>query len=134
MPAMSIAPDQPVEFRDPRHQLGLRGEQAARAHLEEMGWAVVAHRFRAGRNDIDLIARLGPVVAFIEVKTRQGTGFGLGREAIHWKKRQAIARAAEVWRQRHGQPDDQYRFDFIEVVPEVGRGPAIMHVADAWRL
>jgi len=131
---MSTAPDHPSEFRDPRHRLGLTGEEAARAHLEDLGWTVVAHRFRAGRNDIDLIARRGGVVAFIEVKTRSGAGFGLGREAIHWKKRRAIARAAEVWRLRHGRPDDQYRFDFIEVVPAVGRGPAIMHVTDAWRL
>lgn len=131
---MSSAPDHPVEFRDPRHRLGLTGEEAARAHLEDLGWAVMAHRFRAGRNDIDLIARRGHVVAFIEVKTRQGAGFGLGRESILWKKRRAIARAAEVWRLRHGRPDDLYRFDFIEVVPGVGRGPAILHVTDAWRL
>jgi len=131
---MSSAPDDPVVLRDPRHRLGLSGEESAKAHLVEQGWAVLAHRFRAGRNDIDLIARRGGVVAFIEVKTRAGAGFGLGREAIHWKKRQAIARAAEVWRLRHGRPEDRYRFDFIEVVPGVGRGPAILHVADAWRL
>jgi putative endonuclease len=131
---MSTAPDHPVEFRDPRHRLGLSGEEAARAHLEDLGWTVVAHRFRVGRNDIDLIARHGAVVAFIEVKTRRGAGFGLGREAILWKKRRAIARTAEVWRLRHGRPDDQYRFDFIEVVPSPGRGHAIIHAPDAWRL
>jgi putative endonuclease len=122
-------------FQDPRHQLGYDGEEAAITWFEERGWLLEAHRFRAGRNDLDLVVRKDHLVAFVEVKTRQGATHGQGREAIDWRKRQAIARVAEVWRLRYGRPDDLYRFDVIEVRPRApGRRPAILHLPDAWRL
>jgi putative endonuclease len=124
----------PDRWSDPRHRLGLAGEKGAIAYLVAGGWEILAHRFRVGRNDIDLIARHGALVAFIEVKTRCGTGYGLGREAIGWRKRQAIGRVAEVWRLRCGLPGDVYRFDLLEILHESGRGPRIVHIEDAWRL
>jgi putative endonuclease len=87
-----------------------------------------------GRNDIDLVVRQGALVAFVEVKTRRGDGFGLGREAIGWRKRQALARVAEVWRLRYGQPDDVFRFDVLEVVHTLEHRSQIVHIEDAWRL
>ena len=124
----------PGEWSDPRHRLGYDGEEEASAFLAAKGWEIAAHRFRIGRNEIDLIIRRGSLVAFVEVKTRGGLGYGAGREAIGWKKRQAIGRVAEVWRQRHGRPDETYRFDVIEVVRQRGHGVTIEHIADAWRL
>lgn len=105
------------------------------AWLEAAGWTLEAHRFRVGRNELDLVARQGALVAFIEVKTRRGTGFGLGREAIGWRKRQALGRVAEVWRMRFGRAGDRYRFDVVEVVPDPDGGtPGFVHLQDAWRL
>ena len=109
------------------------------AYLTSCGWVIEAHRFKLGRHDLDLIARLSEetervpakdFVAFIEVKTRLGTGFGVGREAIGWKKQATIGRLAEVWRMRYGRPDDEYRFDVIEVDGSGG----VQHYPDAWRL
>lgn len=124
----------PPTFRDPRHQLGLAGEEAAIRWFQRRGWTLEAHRFRLGHNDLDLVIRKGSLVAFVEVKTRGGTGFGAGREAIGWRKRRTLARVAEVWRLRHGRPEDSYRFDVVEV-QEVHGGPALVtHLEDAWRL
>ena len=125
----------PVQtWTDPRHQLGFDGERAAIGYLHAAGYVVLAHRFRVGRNDLDLVIRRGALVAFVEVKTRAGAGFGPGRGAIGWRKRQALGRVAEVWRLRYGDPGDIYRFDVVEVA-WTGRGEVrVEHLVDAWRL
>ena len=120
------------DWRDPRHRRGLAGERLALAYLTSCGWQVEAHRFRAGRHDVDLVVRRGPVVAFVEVKTRSGDAFGSALEAVGWRKRRAIVKAAEVWRLRHGRPGDAYRFDVVTVCCE-GSARRVEHVADAWR-
>jgi putative endonuclease len=123
----------PQTWADPRHQLGFDGEQAAIRFLNASGYVVLAHRFRVGRNDLDLVIRRGALVAFVEVKTRTGAGYGAGREAIGWRKRQALGRVAEVWRLRYGAPGDIYRFDVVEIV-RTGRATRVNHIEDAWRL
>ena len=76
--------------------LGDRGEQLAADHLVRAGWTVLHRNFRLGKKEIDLVARRGEVVAFVEVKTRGGRGYGHPLEAITWKKR----RGQESWRSR----------------------------------
>jgi putative endonuclease len=131
---MSRRPFRAIEtWTDPRHQLGFHGEQAAIRYLNATGYIVLSHRFRVGHNDLDLVVRRGALVVFVEVKTRTGVAYGTGREAIGWRKRQALGRVAEVWRLRHGAPGDLYRFDVVEVV-RVGGDTMVNHIEDAWRL
>ena len=123
----------PPRSPDPRQRLGLGGERSAIRYLQSRGWTLLAHRFRAGHEELDLVVGREDLVAFVEVKTRCGTGFGSGREAIGWRKRRALGRVAEVWRLRHGSPGQRYRFDVVEV--ELTRGRVLIrHVEDAWRL
>lgn len=104
------------------------------AYLTSCGWHIEAHRFRLRQHDVDLIARRDGLVAFIEVKTRGGAGWGSPAESVGWRKRRRVARVAEVWRDRYGRPSDVYRFDVVEVW--VGRGGAyrVQHLPDAWRV
>jgi putative endonuclease len=122
----------PRGWKDPRHRRGLAGERAAIRFLEARGWRIVEHRFRMGRLEIDLVARRGPVVAFVEVKTRRGKAFGSPLEAVGWAKRREINRVASAWVDRHGRDGDLYRFDVIGVTASP-RGPRIEHVEDAFR-
>lgn len=122
-----------AEWRDPRHRRGLAGELAAAKYLESHGWRIEAHRFRFGHHDLDLIARCGALVAFVEVKTRSGVGFGTGAESIGWRKRQVLSLVAGVWIARRGRPTDSYRFDVLEVSWPVGGFPQVTHIEDAWR-
>ena len=123
----------PIEqWTDPRHVRGARGEERAAAWLAARGWQVLAVRFRVGRHDLDLVARQGAVVAFIEVKTRATSRFGDGREAVGWRKQRRVGHLAEVWRVRFGLPGDRYRFDVITVASD--REDGIVHLPDAWRI
>jgi putative endonuclease len=114
--------------------LGDRGEELAARFLQAVGWEVVDRNFRMGRKEIDLVARRGEVVAFVEVKTRAGLGYGHPLEAITWKKRREIQQVAAAWIDRNGRPGDVYRFDAVAVQLPSGGPPLIEHVEDAWRM
>lgn len=105
------------------------------AHLLTQGWRIEAHRFRLGHHDLDIVARRGHTVAFVEVKTRRSNRFGQAVEAVGFRKRAVMARLAELWRVRFGLPGDQYRFDVIAVEEGYGRStsPQVTHIEGAWR-
>ncbi|HET7025107.1 MAG TPA: YraN family protein, partial [Gemmatimonadales bacterium] len=121
------------EWEDERQLRGLDGEHAALAYLTACGWSIEAHRFKLGRHDIDLIARRGDLVAFVEVKTRRGAACGAPVEAVDRRKREAVGKVAALWSLRFGRANDTYRFDVIAVHEGRGGARRIEHVEDAWR-
>lgn len=118
----------PEQWTDERQKRGLAGEEQAIRYLLSRGWTLLAHRFRAGRAEIDLIVRRGDLVAFVEVKTRRGEAFGSPFAAITGPKRRELVKVARVWVDRFGRPSDIYRFDCVGVVD--GR---LDHLEDAFR-
>ena len=118
--------------RDPRRRLGEAGEAAAERWLRGAGLVIVARGFRVRCGEIDLIARDGPVVVFVEVKTRTSDGFGRPAEAVTAIKRGRIARVAALFLARSGWGEKACRFDVVEVVPD-GSGWRVTHLADAFR-
>lgn len=99
-----------------RQHLGLLGERIAARWYRRNGWAIVAHRFRSGHRDVDLIVARSDVVAFVEVKARRGTDFGSPVDAVHARKRRELGRSARVWVDRHGDSGTIYRFDVVGVL------------------
>jgi putative endonuclease len=128
--------DRPIEKPDargnPRRLLGLAGEAAAEAWLRRVGLDVVARGFRTRFGEIDLVARDGPVVVFVEVKTRTDDAFGRPSEAVTFGKRDRLARVAAVFLARCGWAERSCRFDVVEVVP-VGESWRVTHIPDAFR-
>ena len=118
----------PADWTDDRHKHGLAAEEQAVRYLASRGWLVLAHRWRVGRIEVDIIARRGVLVAFIEVKARRGTSFGSPFEAITGAKRRELVRAARAWVDRFGAPSDIYRFDCIGITEGV-----LEHLEDAFR-
>lgn len=116
----------------PGNPLGDRGEALAAAYLERGGWSILRRNFRVGRKEVDLVARRGEVVAFIEVKTRRGLSFGHPLESITPRKQREISQVANVWIQRYGREEDAYRFDAVAIVVAPGSAPQIEHVENAW--
>jgi putative endonuclease len=124
----------PEHWTDSRHVRGLEGEQVAMRYLTFAGWTILHHRFRMGRFEIDVVARKGSLVAFIEVKTRWGSGFGRPVEAVTWAKRRDLARVAQAWVDRHGRAAFSYRFDVIGVTLSSPGPHRVEHVEDAFRV
>jgi putative endonuclease len=129
-----VPPSSSEPRRPATKPLGDRGEAIAAAHLAARGWEILDRQYRLGHREIDLVARRGEVVAFVEVKTRAGTGYGHPLEAITWRKRREIQRVALTWIDRFGAPEDVYRFDAVAVLILAGAPPRVEHVEDAWRL
>lgn len=133
-------PRPPGEGRPPRpgggnnKPLGDRGEELAARYLADRGWVILHRNYRLGHREIDLVARRGEVVAFVEVKTRGGLGYGHPLEAITRKKRKEIQAVASAWIKVFGQRKDVYRFDAVAILLPAGGQPVIEHVEDAWRL
>jgi putative endonuclease len=122
-----------VEWEDLRQIRGLWGERAALGYLVSCGWDIEAHRFKLGRHDVDLIARRGNMVAFVEVKTRRSVTRGTPVESVNQRKQSIIAKVASVWCLRYGRAKDEYRFDVVAVHQHSAGQYTIEHVEDAWR-
>lgn len=116
----------------PAGALGNRGEALAAEFIERAGWTILGRNFRDGHKEVDLVARRGEVVAFIEVKTRTDMSFGHPLEAITRRKQREIEQVAAAWIQRFGKANESYRFDAVAIVIAPGSAPVIEHVEDAW--
>jgi putative endonuclease len=101
----------------PRAELGRAGEGAALGWYLGRGYRLVARNWRCPLGELDLVVRRGTVVAFVEVKTRAGSWFGGGYEAVGWRKQQKLRQLAEVFLARHGRAGLDYRFDVASVMP-----------------
>src|SRR5437879_8719739 len=94
----------PAEWTDERHKRGLAGEQQAIQYLLSRGWHIVAHRFRVGHTEIDVIVRQGSLVAFIEVKARRGDAVGSPLEPVTGAKRRELVKAARAGADGYARP------------------------------
>jgi len=118
------------------NQLGAGAEDIAAAMLERQGWTVLHRNWRWRRREVDLIARRGPIVAFVEVRARRTTGYGHPLETIGWQKRRWLEQAAFAWVGQHGRAGEEYRFDAISVYAPAGdlRRAVATHIEAAWTL
>jgi putative endonuclease len=107
----AVDPERRAAFR-----LGLSAEGRAAALLLAKGYRVVAKRFRSGVGEVDLVARRGNVLVFVEVKARDRLDDAA--EAVTPRQQRRIVAAAEAWLAAN--PDDvtrNIRFDAILIAP-----------------
>ncbi|MBC2669442.1 YraN family protein [Novosphingobium piscinae] len=104
---------------------GRRGEGLAAWYLRLKGWRVLARRLRTARGEVDLVARRGATVVFVEVKWRRSEA-ELATALDHHRLRRVIA-CAEALAPRFLRPGDVLRIDAILLAP--GRWPR--HIANA---
>ena len=105
----------PCTWTDARHRDGVAAEVLVTGVMRAQGYEILEHRFRHHRHDVDLVARRGAVVVFVEVKARSDSRFGTPAQSVTPRKRLELVRAAGAWLQRHGRPGDCCRFDVIAV-------------------
>jgi putative endonuclease len=80
-----------------RQRFGAAAELYAQQYLLKRLWVLVGVNQRVGRGELDIIARQGDVLAFIEVKARRSRAFGTPEDAVTAGKQRQIARLAELW-------------------------------------
>jgi putative endonuclease len=122
-----------LERMSTSHEFGRQAEQRAAEFLESRGWTVLHRNWRWRRKEIDLIARRGDLVAFVEVKARQRSLYGHPLNAITWAKRRELQAAARAWIAQHARAADSFRFDVVWVLESV-TGETPQHEEDAWHL
>ncbi|MGI8731952.1 MAG: YraN family protein [Pyrinomonadaceae bacterium] len=106
--------------------LGRKGEELAAAYLQHLGFQIVAANFTVpvGRNridavvnvEIDLVAYEGPVLCFVEVKTRRSDWFAPPIANVDLRKQRQVTRAARVYQRMFGLSDERSRFDVVSIV------------------
>jgi putative endonuclease len=116
------------------HEFGRVAERLAVAFLEEQAYCIVAVNQRVGRGEIDIIARKGTVLAFVEVKARRTRTCGAPEDAVTPRKQRQIARLATLWLGSHPhrlQGVTDVRFDIV-AVDALARPPRIRHLRAAF--
>lgn len=112
--------------RRERERKGRRAETLAAWWLRLKGWRILARRVRTPLGEVDLIARRGRILAFVEVKARASND-SAGLALDEWRLRRVVA-AAGALAHRYARPGDDLRIDAIFMVP--GRLP--QHVQNVW--
>ncbi|CAN5530861.1 YraN family protein [soil metagenome] len=108
--------------------LGRRGEDLAVAHLVTSGLMIVERNWRCAQGEIDVIARDGGELVFVEVKTRSSERYGHPLEAITPVKLARLRRLAGEWCVQHAGSGDRIRIDAVAIIAPAGGRVQIEHV------
>lgn len=103
-----------------RVAFGKIGEDLACEELARRGYEILARRYRRRGGEIDIVARDGRTLVFVEVKSRDGRAFGAAAEAVTLRKQRTIAALALDYMARHHVHECPCRFDVVSVLLENG--------------
>lgn len=115
-------------------KLGAFGERKAANYLRVRGYRIIDTNCRYRQGEIDIVARRGGYIVFVEVKLRKNSDYGTAREFVTAAKQQRVMIAAQLWLQQH-ETELQPRFDVIEVYAPEGvntKRPVINHIENAF--
>lgn len=116
-----------------RVRLGKRGEDLAAGFLQSAGCGILAANYRCPWGEIDLIARDGEELAFVEVRTRRTPTYGTPQESITARKAEHLIATAQHFLQNHAPENDgedtPWRIDLVSICLTNGnRAPQIDHI------
>ena len=97
------------------HSRGSAGEDAAVAHLEGLGYAILDRNFKTRAGEVDIVAREQGTTVFVEVKRREAAGHGTAAEFVSSSKMRKVVGAARIYAARHGLTESFIRFDVIAI-------------------
>ena len=99
---------------DDRRGLGRHGEELAAQHLMAKGYEIVARNWRCPSGELDLVAREGDSLAFVEVRTRRGRALGTPEESVTAAKQARLVDLVEAYVQEHDWMG-AYRIDVVAI-------------------
>jgi putative endonuclease len=106
------------------------GERVACRYLVSQGLVLLDRNWRTREGELDVVARDGGDVVFIEVKTRRSTRYGLPAEAVVPAKARRVRLLARLWLAANEERCERVRFDVVSVL--VGRTLALQHLRGAF--
>ena len=113
------------------NDVGREGEALAANFLQQKGYEIVDRNWRYGPKEIDIVARDGDTMVFVEVKTRSTLAFELPQEAVTKRKMKNLVEAADAYLIQHN-IDLESRFDIVAVLN--GNPPKVIeHLEGAWQ-
>lgn len=117
-----------------RLRVGHDGEEIAGEFLKKSGYVIVARNYRCKLGEIDIIARDGEFLVFIEVKTRTGASCGSPASAVTFRKQRQISKAAQWYLAEHGLFEAPARFDVVAILIDHDGNHLIELIPDAFDL
>jgi putative endonuclease len=102
------------------------------AHLKEHGYRIQQQNYRCRRGEIDIIAWDGPVLVFIEVKTKGQAAFGAPQAMVNSQKQKKMVYTAMTYVQQQALQDVALRFDVVAVTLRPQRVPEVTHIPAAF--
>ena len=114
-------------------EIGNLGERVAADFLRGEGRKILYRNFRSPKGgEVDIVARDGKVLSFVEVKTRTHESYGRPLDAVDKEKERLIERGADAWLKLLGTRDIPWRFDVVEVILKDGELPKLNVVRDVF--
>jgi len=113
--------------------LGSKGEDLAIQFLKKKGYRIIKRNYKTSVGEIDIIARDGNTIVFVEVKTRTNDSFGYPFEAVNKKKRHKLKNLALLYLKRQVK-ESPVRFDVLSIFYADGRERKIEHIKDAFEV
>jgi putative endonuclease len=110
---------------------GKAGEDLAAAYLNKQGYKILERNYRTPLGEIDLIARHRGLLVFVEVKTRSGTRFGAGQDAVHHAKQARLRKLADYYLKQKRLGEVAVRFDVVAILL-AGSGAKIEIIQNAF--
>ena len=98
-----------------RVRLGAFGERMALGHLKNSGYQIIAKNYRCSRGEVDIIAKDGTQLVFVEVRTRKGSNYGTPEESVDKIKQAKIIEVAQSFLQEAGMEDALWRIDVVAI-------------------
>ncbi len=111
--------------------LGERGENVAARFLQRAGYKILTRNFRTPVGEIDIIARDGKTLVFVEVKTRTDDE-PRPEDQVDTQKQHQITKAAKYYLSRFGSPQPSARFDVIAIIWPPRCEPIVRHIQSAF--
>ena len=115
-----------------RRARGREAEDLAAAFLRERGLEILARNHAVPRGEVDLVAREGEVLCFVEVRSRTSDAQGRPEETVGGAKARRVVAAATDWAARNGALDREIRFDVVAVTLLEGEAPRLEHFRGAF--
>jgi putative endonuclease len=123
-----------MQQKSGNRSLGNVGESIAATFLKGAGLSIVECNFRCVCGELDIVARDGRTIVFIEVKCRNNENYGPPQLAVTPFKQRQISKAALVWLSKRRLYDAEARFDVVAIVLHEGELPKIEHIRNAFDL